>query len=409
MVSKQGVADLTLTEVRRICLSAQGLSNGSGNLKGKAGALAVIERLGYVQIDTIAVIERAHHHVIWTRHPGYRPEMLDALLSVDRSIFEAWTHAASYAPTSDYRYFLHRMRAVRESDRARSWMKENRKLVRGILERIRNEGPLASVDFKDTRKKRGSWWDWKPAKRALEVLLSTGDLMVAERRNFQRLYDLTDRVLPPDTDTREPDAEAFGRHLVRRTIAAHGIVSDRDLQWIRKPHRALIRSTMDDLAASGELVPVKVSGCEAETHYASPEALELPSGRRRRREVHLLSPFDNAVINRYRLARLFDFDYTIECYVPEPKRKYGYFCLPILWGDRFIGRLDAKADRATGVLIVRKLIFEKGFGDHEAVLPTLARKLHAFAGFCACEQTVVESTSPVKVRSAVRRAVAECA
>ena len=282
-------------------------------------------------------------------------------------------------------------------------MAQNGRLMKEVLKRIREEGPLGSADFSDPEGKRGPWWGWKPAKGALEMLFNTGELMISERRNFQRVYDLTERVLPQGIDTTEPDEDELGRFIVRRALGQYGFAPINEIWWWRRRAK-IVAGAVDDLLAAGEVIPVEVEGQNDETTYALAESLKAISGRRRTKaRVHILSPFDSLVIRRRRLKALFDFDYTIECYVPAPKRRYGYFCLPVLWGERFVGRLDAKADRKAKTLIVRKLIFEPNFGDYDALLPALAEKLNAFAAFNGCERIAVEQTQPRNVKAALVR------
>ncbi len=394
---------ISASTARRLAVQCQGLDGGWRLPKGKEGAARVIERLGYVQIDTIAVIERAHHHVFWTRQPNYDPRMLHDLQAKDRRVFESWTHAAAYAPMGDYRYHLPMMRA--RAGRLGRWMKQNARVMEAVLGRIRAEGPLGSADFEATDK-RGPWWGWKPAKVALEMLLLTGELMVTERRNFHRIYDLTERVLPAGTDTSGPAPEELARFVARRLLRGLGVASLHEVQWdlreSRRESRKAVSGALREMVDAGEVTPVEVEGTEGDGYYALTESLEAAS-KRGRTQVHLLSPFDNLVIWRRRLKRLFGFDYTIECYVPAPKRRYGYFCLPILWGDRFAGRLDPKADRQQRTFIVRGLMFEPDFKDYDGLLPALAEKLRAFAAFHGCERVAVERTAPGKVRAELLR------
>ncbi len=388
------MSTISPAEARRIVLQAQGLDGGWSLPAGKEGAAEAIERLGYVQIDTIAVIERAHHHVLWTRHPQYAPAMLDELLSRDRRVFEYWTHAASYIPLRDYRYYLPRMRAFAKRPRTRQWRKENRPLMRQVLERIREEGALASADFADPREKRGPWWDWKPAKRALETLFWTGELMISGRRSFQRLYDLTERVLPPEVDATEPRPEEVARYVVRQMLASQGIVTAKEAGWWLKD-RKRVAAALAELEESGEVVPVRIEGSESLTQYLRPAVLASRLQRQLDREtVRLLSPFDNLIIDRGRALRFFGFDYRLECYTPAPKRRYGYFTLPILWGDQLVGRLDPKVDRKRKTFYIRNLVLEPQFRELEALAPALARTLREFASFHECEEIVLERATP---------------
>lgn len=391
---------VSLAEARRLLVCAQGLESNWKLPAGTEGAAQVVERLGYVQIDTIAVIERAHHHVIWTRYPGYQAAHLDDLLSRDRRVFEYWAHAAAYLPMRDYRYYLPRIRHYAQEHRARHWLAENRSLAKKVLARIAAEGPLGTADFEHIGEQRGPWWDWKPAKRALEYLFWSGKLMIAGRRNFQRLYDLSEKVLPPELDTSMPQPEESALFVARRALQSQGLTTvkqkDGGLSETKKVGRALA-----ELAEAGEAVQVQVEGLEKEVFYAWKSLLTV--SRPRRRQLHLLSPFDNLVIDRRRTQQFFGFEYRIECYTPAPKRKYGYFTLPILWGDALVGRLDPKAERREGLFRVKGLILEPGFKPDDTFCQALAHKLRAFAAFHNCSEVLVEETQPAGVRAALRR------
>ena len=350
---------ISMETARRTAVRTHGLGGTEDGVTGKEAAARTVERFGYTQIDTIAVIQRAHHHTLWARQPDYHPEMLDELLAQERRVFEYWTHAAAYVPMADYRYYLAKMRAETDKPKTRDWMAEHSDLVTQVVGRIRAEGPLGSGDFKDTSGEHsGNWWGWKPAKHVLTTLWFTGELMVSSRRNFQRLYDLRERVLPNDVDTNEPEPEDAARFFMRRAVVNRGVARADRARWgIWPPAR--IGPAVAELVESGEVVPIEVEGLDDEPLIAFADDLHsaltdeaTPTG------LHILSPFDNMTIDRGFLATFFGFDYKIECYVPAAKRKWGYFCLPILWGDRFIARLDAKADRKAKALLLRRLMFE---------------------------------------------------
>ncbi len=399
---------ITRQDACRIAIAAQGLDGGWKFPAGKEGAARAIERLGMVQIDTIAVVERAHHHTIWSRRGDYQPAMLHELLAVDRRVFEYWViPTAAYVPMSDYRWYLPFMRQARESDHYRRWMDRYAADAKRVLARIAAEGPLGSSDFPaPPGMKRGTWWDWKPAKQALEILFARGELMVSSRRNFERLYDLAERVLPADVDRREPDAAEAQRFAVNRYLAAHGLAAADEIGWAN--HRRVPADVLHELHAAGEIVPVQVEGLEKE-YWALPGALSRSRrGAETAPTVHVLSPFDSFV-HRRRLRRLFDFHYTLECYVPAPKRKYGYFCLPILCGDQFVGRLDAKADRPAKRLLIRRLMLESKLPEADALGAALARELHAFARFNGCDCVDIQASAPSRFRAVLRRALAESA
>jgi uncharacterized protein YcaQ len=306
---------------------------------------------------------------------------------------------------SDYRYYGPAMKAFADWSRTRDWLESNARLVKEVMGRIRSEGPLGSADFAaPDGRKRGPWWDWKPAKRALETLFSMGELMIAERRNFQRLYDLAERVLPADANTEEPSREELAAFVVRRALSSMGVGSADGIRWGRAGDRDAIVDALNAAVASGEVTPVNITGLDGGPHYAWTEALETVRPRRRRRgQLHVLSPFDNLVMDRRRLRELFDFECKLECYLPAAKRRYGYFCLPILWGDRFIGRMDAKAERKQRTLTIKKLMFEPRFDEFDPVLPALAEKLRVFAAFNECDAIVVEAAQPRRSRRSLQR------
>ncbi len=363
--TKQNKKNLPLTTARRLSIRTQGLDNHTPVSSGKEGTTQVVERLGYVQIDTIAVIERAHDHILWNHHPGFTSDMLGELLAIDRRVFEYWIHAAAYVPMADYRYYLPRMATAHNWRRESLFRKENKKLVKEVYERIRHEGAMASADFDYQDAKRGTWWDWKPAKRALEVIFNTGELMVSARRALSTLGLAS---LPQ----------------IRKLYANHGA-----------------RKALDDLLEAGEAVAVQIENQEA-PYYALTATLDN-TPRQQKNHLHLLSPFDNITIDRDRLLDLFDFHYRIECYTPAPKRQYGYFTLPILWNGSFIGRLDPKAERKSQTFLVRNIVFEPGFKDYDALLPALAKALHRFAAFNGCTSIRVERTKPSNFKTPLNR------
>lgn len=380
--------ELSVHDARRIALDAQGLLRPAPFGRGKPAARRVIETLGYVQIDTISVVERAHFHVIRSRVPNFDAPMLDRLQRQDRAVFEYWSHAAAYLPMKDYRYFQPMMQGFRESKSI------DRRMAKHIIARIRSEGPVQSRDFQaPPGHKSGGWWDWKPAKVTLEQLFLSGQIMVSHRDGFQKVFDLPERVVPSSIDTTRPSIDEFARYFVRTWARSMQIGTVWDLTYPagniqqhflkrQKPVRRDFIHAINELVETGELIPVSVAG---EPHFAVPDALDRLPIRLGRKRLSLLSPFDNIVINRRRLARLFDFDYQIECYVPAPKRQFGYFCLPILWGDAFIGRLDPKAHRDRGVLEIRSLHFEHGVDpDEPALKQALAAGLESLAAANGC-------------------------
>lgn len=394
---------VSLVQARQAAINSQLLSNKNNLAKGKEGVYQVIDKLGYIQIDTISVIERAHHHTLWTRCPDYKPEFLDKLQAKDKKIFEYWGHAASYLPLSDYRYYLNRMRSFQSPHE--KWLKEMSDkyghLMAPVLNRIHKEGALGTKDFETPQDtKKGSWWDWRPTKIALEMLFWRGDLMVKERRSFQKIYDLPGRVLPTEVDTTFPGDEDSGRFFVSRALTSFGIACQKDIQnHIHMVDKKVINRALKKMLKSGEVTAIDIETLDKKEYFSLSNNLDIfYTSYKTNPHLHILSPFDNMVILRDRIKELFDFNYTLECYVPPAKRKYGYFSLPILWGDRFIARMDSKADRGNKTFIVRNLVFEPEFNDFNAVLPALYAKLNAFAEFNRCRGITIEKTEPAKLK-----------
>ncbi len=397
---------IPLKLAKRMALRSLLLDGRTKVRAGKGGVAEVVGRLGYVQIDTISVIERAHHHVLWTRMPGFRPEHLRRALAKERTVFEYWGHAASYLPMKDYRFYLPMMKSFYDPKNSwfRGWGDKYGGLLEPVKKRIKEEGPLAARDFEHPAGRKGPWWDWKPAKAALELLFWRGELMIRERRGFERIYDLTERVLPPGTDTRMPTDEELGRFVVRRALGALGVANVREIRdYIRIGDRCIVARALDEMQAAGEIVRLVVEGWKGPA-YAFPAALEegsrLRAGTPR---VRLLSPFDNLAIFRPRLKERFGFDYAFECYVPKHKRNHGYFVLPILFGENLVGRLDPKADRADRKLIVRNLVIEPQFASAEGLVPELSRALQDFAHFNGCDEFVLENVRPGSLLSQLRK------
>jgi uncharacterized protein YcaQ len=394
---------------RRLVLHAQLLDGRTKAQKGKAGVAQVVDHLGYVQIDTISVIERAHHHTLWTRVPGYRPEHLHQAHALDRAVFEYWGHAASYLPLKDYRFYLPMMKSFYDPRNSwyRGWGERYGGYLEPVLRRIREEGPLAARDFENLAARgQGPWWNWKPAKAALEMLFWRGELMIRERRGFERVYDLTERVLPAGTDRREPSAAELGRFIVRRALGALGVAGEREIRdYIRIGDRHIAAAALKEMLAAGEIACLGIEG-RAGAVYALP-ALLAAAGRLRAGQpgVRLLSPFDNLAIDRRRLKERFDFDFAFECYVPKHKRNHGYFVLPILFGENIVGRLDPKADRQSRTLIVRFLTIEPAFTSLDGLAPELGRALGEFARFNGCEAVRLETIQPKKLADPLKKAI----
>ncbi len=382
---------LTITpkQARRLAIIHQGLHTSSPFGRGKNGALKAIEQTGYIQIDTISVVERAHHHVLRSRVPNYKKEHLHELQVKDRKVLEFWSHAAAYIPMSDYRFTLPIVDHFRSGNDGRPT--GDKKLMRHVLDRIRAEGALMSRDFESANNPKGDgWWEAKPAKLALLRLFFEGEILVSHRQGFQRVYDLTERVVPSDISTIIPSTEEYADHLIDRHLRAHAFGSASTIAYLRKGMKPSVNKRLKERHAAGGLTRITIKSLETSELYAHPDLLKN-SGTRIAKQLKILSPFDNSVIQRGRLSAIFGYDYLIECYVPKPKRIYGYFVLPLLLGDKFVGRLDAKADRKKKVLNVISLHLEHSV-DEDEVLSKLVPALRKFRLFNGCEEIQVLDT-----------------
>ena len=380
-------------EARRFVIYHGALNRKFPFGKGKNAVYKAIDHLGYAQIDTISVVARAHHHQIWSRVPGYKPSFLHDLQTKDKKIFEYWWHAAAFLPIKDYRFSLIWKQFFK--DQKDGWPKGDPVWKWKVLERIKNEGPLMARDFEAEKSPQEGWWNWKPAKRALERLFLEGDLMVVERRGFQKIYDLTNRVLPDDVDTSMPALEEYARYMIRKTFGSYGFARASEIAYLRKNMGEPVRKELEKMSEEGQVVKLRIRGLDQNAYFMPSENLGR-AGVRIPKTVRILSPFDPIVIQRKRILELFDFDYQIECYVPRPKRKFGYFCLPILHGERFIGRMDVKADRNKKVLHIYHLVMETLQAQDGINLKAFQKELVDFMEFNGCSRVQLHRVSPSK-------------
>lgn len=395
-----------LARLRRLALASQGLLQAQPFGRGLSGARQAVNHLGYVQIDTISVVERAHHHVLHSRVPKFEPAMLNQML-MDGGIFEYWSHAAAFLPMDDFRFSLPYKQAIKSGQT--HWNKHpDRKLMAELLARIRAEGPLRSRDVETKTSNRAGWWDWKPAKKALEQLFMEGDLMVKDRVGFQKNYDLTERVLPNQVNTLMPSLDEFVTHMLDQQLRCHGLVSLKGLTYLRRNTelRNAMKALVNERLVQGLLEQVVLNN--GEIYFIETGALEarLPSLNKR---LLILSPFDNSVIQRDRLKSLFQYDYQIECYVPEPKRQYGYFSLPLLFRGEFIGRMDCKAHRKERRLEIKSLHLESQLGektfDDEQVINAFVEAIKIFSEFQQCDFVTLTSVEPKYLAQALNKAL----
>jgi uncharacterized protein len=349
--SRQPVS-IPRSQARAIWLAAQGLTENAPFGAGPEAVTRAVDQLGYVQIDTINVIERCHHHILYNRIPNYRRADLTAAQSRNKSIFEYWTHALSYVPTTDFRYFIPAMRRWRR-DPAPWYGQVRRADLNRMLKRIEREGPLSLRNIKSEKRieKTHPWASRKPERAVLQRGFFNGELAISARQGMLRTYDLIHRHFdwsePPRTATK-PQTTAY---LLDRALRAQGIISIGSVCHLNAPAKGAIAALIERRVRARKLRPVALEGCPDVPHWATPETLETtraePTG------THILSPFDPLIIQRRRTSAIFAYDHLFEAYVPAKKRKLGYFTLPVLHGDEIIAALDLKTDRKAACMIIQ--------------------------------------------------------
>lgn len=369
--------NLSSAQARRTALAAQGF-----------GALRRVERVdvrhvrklfrevSLVQIDSVNVAVRAHYMPLFSRFGPYELDLMDEYAYKRREVFEYWGHEASFLPVERHPLMRFRMGAMRPWHRVRALNEEHPEYMRQVFEEVVEFGPITVSDLADPGKRTGPWWGYGKGKIALEWLFATGRVAIADRRNFTRYYDLPERVLPTEVLDVEPfEKEEAQRRLLLLAAQATGVATAADLADYYRIRMPDARPRLVELVESGALIEVKVEG------WNSP-GLMLPGTKvpRSLRARALVSPFDSLIWFRERTERLFDFHYRIEIYVPEPQRKHGYYVYPFLLGDELVGRVDLKADRAAGKLLVKGSYAEDG-RDPVGIAHELADELHLMAGW----------------------------
>jgi uncharacterized protein len=379
---------LTKIEACRIWLRAQRLDTPVPFGEGPQATAAAVEHLGYVQIDTINVIERCHHHILWSRIPAYRRADLRQAQSVDKTVFEYWTHALSYVPAKDLRFFIPAMK--RHAREGHKWLSSVSPAdLRKVLRLIRRDGALTIRDIDDDvlTEKQHLWASRKPSKRALQLAFYTGVLTISERSGMLKTYDLMARHFGWDKPPKPASATEVSNYLLDRALRAQGIVSLDSICHLDAPRKAAIRRLIQARVRRRELVPVALEGADKQAHWARPETLEN-IGEGASELAHILSPFDPLIIQRRRTELFFDYGHRFEAYVPKEKRLYGYFALPVLVGDDIVAALDLKTDRKSRKLLVQKWSWV-GNGARRSARKDLKRRieeeLHRFEGFQLAE------------------------
>lgn len=406
-MTKPPLRTLPLSAARALALHAQGLTAPSGAESPPTldALYETVTRLTCVQIDTLHVVRRSQYLVLWSRLGAYDPADFDRLIynPAHRRLFEYWYHAASLVPLSEYRY---RLETVRHFQNGGGWwpqwaeQPENRCIVEEVRARLLAEGALRAADFEHDGPRRESWWDWKPAKHALEYLYNTGEVMIADRVNFQRVYDLRERVLPDWVDTTPPTAEETHRHMLVRATRALGIATGGQIADYAYMKRGDAAPALAALRKAGVLVEVAaetVSGEPAQflVHRDDLALVEQAAdGGIVPARTTFLSPFDSLFWGKGRGAQLWSFTHVLEAYKRAPQRIWGYYCLPILHRDRLVGRFDPKLDRKAGRLRLEALHLEPGVAPDDALIRDVAATMRDFMAWHSATDLVIERSAP---------------
>jgi uncharacterized protein len=354
MPSAEKPIALTRAEARAIWLRAQRLDSETPFGEGPQATRAAIEHLGYVQIDTIHVIERCHHHILWNRIPAYRRADLRHSQSVDKSIFEYWTHALSYVPAKDLRFFIPAMKLHRRE--GHKWFAEVKPAdLRKVMRLLKKDGALTIRDIEDDVlvEKVHAWASRKPSKRALQLAFYEGRVTISERNGMLKTYELMDRHFGWGTPPKAASTHEITGYVLDRALRAQGVASLDSICHLDAPSKKAVRRLIDARVRRRELVPVALQDAGKQEHWAQPDALEI-AGHAVAEHVHILSPFDPLIIQRKRTRLIFGYEHLFEAYVPKEKRRHGYFALPVLVGDEIVAAVDLKTDRQNRKLLLQK-------------------------------------------------------
>jgi uncharacterized protein YcaQ len=371
---------LTKAQARQIWLHAQRLDAAAPFGGGPEATAAAVEHLGYVQIDTISVIERCHHHILFTRIPGYRRGHLRQAQSVDKSVFEYWTHALSYVPAKDLRFFLAEMRRHRREPHNR-FSSVTPADLRKVLKLIRKDGALTIRDIEDDvlTDKDHPWASRKPSKRALQLAFYTGVLTISERNGMLKSYELMERHFGWDKPPKPASAKEISNYLLDRALRSQGVVSLDSICHLDAPSKPAVRQLIQGRLRRRELVPVSLEGAGKLEHWARPDVIGTP-GDGASAMVHILSPFDPLIIQRKRTHLFFDYEHRFEAYIPKEKRRFGYFALPVLVDDEIVAAIDLKTDRQKRKLLMQKWSWV-GNRPRKVLKRRIEEELHRFERF----------------------------
>ncbi len=406
MARKASRPTYPLSALRALALHAQRLAapNRASPAHAPGAIVDLVNALGYLQIDALHVVNRAHYLTLWARIGSYDLEDFHRLIYTpgQRVLYEGWGHAASIIPLEHYRY--HRWRTDRKvsfNPGFHEWLSKNghRELVAQTLARIRSEGGLRLGDFERKGPRRGEWYDWRPSKTALEVLFAYGDLMVADRVNFHRVYELTERVLPDWVDAAPVDPDEARRFCLERAALALGVFEPRCLTLYAYMRATPARKLVEALIEDGALVEVRGESTDGVrkwmVHRENLPLLErAAAGDLKAERTTFLSPFDSLFWAPDRDRRLWGFNQLLECYKPAAQRLYGYLSHPILHRDRLVGRFDPQLDRGSGVMRLNALYLEPGVAPDEALVAAVAAAMRDFLAWHGAQGIEIVKSDP---------------
>lgn len=376
---------LSLADARNLHLAAQGLLNKPRRQASLEDIPATISRMSLLQIDTINIVARSPYLVLFSRLGNYPAQWLDESLARGE-LMEYWAHEACFMPRSDFRLIRHRMLAPEKMGwkYKDAWMQKHEAEIAQLIQHIHDKGPVRSADFEHPRKGASGWWEWKPHKRHLEGLFTAGKVMVIERRNFQRVYDLTHRVMPDWDDERDLVSQTEAEIIMLDNSARSlGIFREQWLADYYRLKRPALAAWREARAEQQQIIAVHVE--KLGNLWLHDDLLPLLeralAGKLTAMHSAVLSPFDPVVWDRKRAEQLFDFSYRLECYTPAPKRQYGYFVLPLLHRGQLVGRMDAKMHRQTGILEVISLWLQEGIKPTTMLQKGLRQAITDFASW----------------------------
>ncbi len=376
----RGSAIITKTHARRVWISAQRLDADAPFGSGPDAVQRAIEHLGYVQIDTINVIERCHHHILFNRIPTYRRADLHCAQSADKSVFEYWTHALSYIPARDFRYFLPAMKAYR-ADPGKWFASVTPGQLRRVMKLVRETGPISIRDIEERRvEKDHEWASRKPSKRALELGFFSGRLAISARAGMVKSYELTERHFGWEKPPRPATERQILDYLLDRALRSQAVISLDSICHLDAGRKPAILEVIERRVRARKLKPVRIKGDDSTAYWAAPQTLDEMKCESDPGCIHILSPFDPLIIQRKRTAILLDYDHVFEAYVPAAKRQFGYFTLPVLAGDRVVAALDLKADRQARTLLIQAWHWV-GPGNETMHKQAVEEALHRFEDF----------------------------